>query len=222
MYSSFVLRSLRSLNIRLPMSIVGSFLTTLRKELCTHHLCNSNEGMSVSPAQRETTHPFLQPDGAVAYGDRLATGPPPLLDNSLNGDVVFEAFVAASSLTSASTPLWLESQAGALQMAFSLPSSSCTTPQAEVSAQLPSSSYEETICYLESTSTDSCSTSPKHWCRDSKGPSRSSSRTTLSQPPSLQEHIAAEVIQEMFRKRQQCGRLQGMTIVRHVSTLVEE
>lgn len=178
---------------------------------------NKNK-MSESPAQRESTHPFLQRDGSSRSGERSASAQnPALMDNSLHGDVVFDALVASSSLNSSTTPLWLEAQSGALQMAFSIPSSACVTPQhlqAEASTQMPSSTYEETISsYLDSNFTDSGSSSPRKFSNNSMQFGSMQVGSTASQS-GLKEQVAAEVIQEMFRRHQRST----LAITRHTVT----
>jgi hypothetical protein len=168
--------------------------------------------MSESPAQRESTHPFLQRDGSPRTADSPPSTPPlTFMDNSVHGDVVFDALVASSSLNSSTTPLWLQSQSGALQMAFSIPSSACVSPQhlpADTSTQLPSSTYEETVSsYLESNFTDSGFSSPRKCSGGSMHMGSGQSQA------GLKEHVAAEVIQEMFRRHHRTT----LAITRHTT-----
>jgi hypothetical protein len=132
------------------------------------------------------------------------------------------ASVASSSLRSvsnSSTPLWLEAQAQNLHMAFSYPTSELDVSQRSSRArdepgdsQVPSSSCAETIGYYDSTSTGRIpgletppSQSPRETLTKSpvSGVRRISGRLedVMSQPSTLEECVAAEVIQGMYRRQ---------------------
>lgn len=113
--------------------------------------------------------------------------------------------------SSATTPLWLDTQEGALHMAFSVHSSDSgdSTPRRsgaddpQQNSNVPSSTYEDTIAYLESLSTDSaCTTPPQRWWRGITKSTVVTRRVHSTTGYGLQEHVAAEVIQGMFRRHQ--------------------